>query len=73
MEVLVDSYLGPADEDGWWLFSGRLKDVPAVRVTIRFSDKDQAKQMRASLLKGEVTTCGSHEDFVDEIEIEDGD
>lgn len=70
MVVLVDSYLGEADDDGWWLFSGLIQGVPTVRVTFKFRDKDQAKQMRESLLKGEVTTCGVNEEFVEEIEIE---
>ena len=72
MEVLVDSYFGKAEdeEDGWWLFSGHPKDVPTVRVTFKFSDKNDADKMKESLLKGEVTTCGVHEEFIEEIEIE---
>ena len=71
MEVVVDAYFGKAeDEDGWWVFSGHPKDVPTVRVTFKFSDKNDAKKMKDSLLKGEVTTCGVNEEFIEEIEIE---
>jgi hypothetical protein len=70
MVVLVDSYLGTADEKGWWIFSGLLKDVPTVRVTFRFGDEKQAKEMRDSLLKGQVTDCGLNADLIEAIELE---
>jgi hypothetical protein len=71
MEVLVDAYFGKAeDDDGSWIFSGHPIGVPTVRVTFKFSDENDAKRMKASLLKGEVTTCGVVEQFIEEIEIE---
>ena len=71
MEVIVDTYLGKADEDGWWRFAGRLKDHPNVIVTFLFSDDNDRKKMRDSLLAGQKPDCGVHEDLVEEITIDE--
>jgi len=71
MEVLVDTYYGKAEEEGWWRFGGRLKDHPEVIVTFIFSDDKQQKEMREALLAGQKPTCGTHVDLVEEITIDE--
>jgi len=59
VEVVVDTYLGKAEDEGWSRFSGRLKDHPEVIVTFLFSDDNQRKEMRDALLARQKTTCRS--------------